>query len=172
MGGLTPGPVRPARADDAAALRSVDAATWGSLTSPAPAPDPAAPHPFFSGERSPDGFLVAELEGAVVGYVGLHRTIPLASHAHVLTIDGLGVLPSACGRGVGRALVEAAVAAVALAAERGARRVTLRVLAPNESARRLYERCGFEVEGVLRGEFHLEGRDVDDVLMARTLQGE
>ncbi|MEJ7894179.1 MAG: hypothetical protein WKF94_16240 [Solirubrobacteraceae bacterium] len=28
-----------------------------------------------------------------------------------------------------------------------------------------------EAEGVLRGEFHLDGRDVDDVLMARQLHG-
>jgi len=35
--------------------------------------------------------------------------------------------------------------------------------------RRLYESCGFVVEGVLRGEFHVDGRDVDDVLMARAL---
>ena len=44
---------------------------------------------------------------------------------------------------------------------------SLRVLGENDAARRLYERAGYEVEGVLRGEFHLDGRDVDDVLMAR-----
>jgi hypothetical protein len=45
-------------------------------------------------------------------------------------------------------------------------KVTLRVLGHNVGARRLYERCGFVPEGVLRGEFLLEGRYVDDVLMA------
>jgi RimJ/RimL family protein N-acetyltransferase len=60
-------------------------------------------------------------------------------------------------------------AAVTHAAGRGARKVTLRVLGPNEGARRLYERCGFVVEGVLRGEFELAGRLVDDVLMAYRL---
>ncbi|EOD64089.1 GNAT family N-acetyltransferase, partial [Amycolatopsis vancoresmycina] len=63
-------------------------------------------------------------------------------------------------------LVEAAVAE---ARRRGARKVTLRVLGPNAGARRVYERCGFVVEGVLRGEFRIDGADVDDVLMARSL---
>jgi RimJ/RimL family protein N-acetyltransferase len=48
--------------------------------------------------------------------------------------------------------------------------MTLRVFAPNARARRLYERLGFEVEGVLRGEFRVaDGTLVDDVLMAREL---
>jgi len=35
--------------------------------------------------------------------------------------------------------------------------------------RDLYAACGFEVEGILREFFYLDGRYVDDVLMARTL---
>ena len=42
-------------------------------------------------------------------------------------------------------------------------------MATNPSARRLYEFCGFRVEGVLRGEFLIGGVLVDDVLMARDL---
>jgi RimJ/RimL family protein N-acetyltransferase len=60
-------------------------------------------------------------------------------------------------------------AAVERARVLGARKVSLRVLAHNETARRLYERCGFVVEGVLKEEFHLDGRYVDDVFMARYL---
>lgn len=157
---------RAARHDDDAALLEVDRATWGPTSSPAPVPDWSGRR-FFADGRDPDGFVVAELDGRAVGYVGVHQLVPLGSHAHVLTIDGLAVHPSAQGRGVGRALVEAAVD---LARERGARRLTLRVLAHNRPARRLYERCGFAVEGVLRGEFHLDGADVDDVQMALALR--
>ncbi len=74
--------------------------------------------------------------------------------------------PSAQRRGVGCLLVDAALAE---ARARGVRRLTLRVLAPNARARRLYQSCGFVVEGVLRGEFRLDGQDVDDVLMAHNL---
>jgi len=55
-----------------------------------------------------------------------------------------------------------------LVAERGGRVVGY-VLAPDASARRLYESCGFVVEGVLRDEFVLDGRPVDDLLMACAL---
>ena len=72
--------------------------------------------------------------------------------------------------GAGRQVIHSFVeAAVDEARRRGARRLTLRVLGPNYAARRLYETCGFEIEGVLHGEFHVDGEDIDDVLMARAL---
>ena len=55
------------------------------------------------------------------------------------------------------------------AARRGARKLGLRVLGGNASARALYASAGFVVEGVLRDEFWLDGRFVDDVFMARPL---
>jgi ribosomal protein S18 acetylase RimI-like enzyme len=79
---------------------------------------------------------------------------------------GLAVDPGMQGRGIGRALLDAAVEE---ARQRGARRLTLRVLSTNTAARAAYEAAGFEVEGVLRGEFVIDGREVDDVLMAREL---
>ena len=47
--------------------------------------------------------------------------------------------------------------------------MSLRVLAHNERARRLYASCGFVVEGTLREEFLLDGRSTDDLLLARDL---
>lgn len=90
----------------------------------------------------------------------------MPSHAHVQEVAGLGVHPDYYGRGVAGALLQAVAAD---ARRRGARRRTLRVLGHNVVARRVYERAGLQVEGVLRGEFVLDGVDVDDVLMARRL---
>ena len=145
-------------------LERIDLATWTTLTSPAP--PPPAGTPFFRGRTTPDDVLVAELDGEVVGYLSLGHPTELQASDHVLQVTGIAVDPAVQGRGVGRALVEAAIAE---ARRRRTRRLTLRVLGPNAAARRLYETCGFEVEGVLRGEFHLDGEDVDDVLMARAL---
>ena len=110
--------------------------------------------------------LVAEVGGVPVGWVRLRPPSPLQSNAHVQQIQGLVVDPCVRRQGVGRALVDAARE---LARQRGARRITLRVLGTNAVAQRLYKAAGFTVEGVLPGEFHVGGRDVDDVLMGQRL---
>jgi ribosomal protein S18 acetylase RimI-like enzyme len=154
--------VRPARADDDLALRTLDVATWSHDVSPGP--QPTGEREFFGPDEAPTDTLVAEIDGELAGYLKLGRATPLESSRHVLMIRGLAVDPAHQRRGVGRALIEAAVD---VAAARGVRRLTLRVLAPNSGARALYEACGFEAEGVQREEFLLSGRYVDDVLMAR-----
>lgn len=158
--------IRPARPEDEPDLLLVEQETWTTASSPVAPPAWDGSQVFFRPDRGPDGFLVAEVDGRVVGYVAVHQAMAIPAHEHVLTIDGLGVRSQAQGRGVGRALVEAAAG---VARERGARRLTLRVLGSNTAARRVYERCGFEVEGVQVEEFYLDGRFVDDVLMARRL---
>jgi ribosomal protein S18 acetylase RimI-like enzyme len=101
-----------------------------------------------------------------VGYVRLGFPTPLPTNAHVRQIQGLAVAESARGTGAGRALVRAAVEE---ARRRGARRLTLRVLAHNAPARALYASEGFAVEGVQPQEFFVGGEYVDDVLMGRFL---
>jgi ribosomal protein S18 acetylase RimI-like enzyme len=157
--------IRPARLDDEPALQVIDQDTWTSLVSPAPTPPVG--RPFFSDHtRVPDVF-VAEVDGRVVGYAKVGQDIGLASHAQVLELAGLAVSPTAQGNGVGRKLVDESIAE---ARRRGARKLSLRVLAPNTGARRLYESAGFVVEGTLIGEFLLDGKLVDDVLMAVYLE--
>jgi len=158
--------VRRAEPGDEDALAAIDLATWTWLTSPAPRPEPGSGWTFFAEKSRPEDVLVALAGGEVAGYVRLGRATPLAASDHVLTVTGIGVDPARQGRGVGRALLDAAVAE---ARARGARRLTLRVLGPNESARRLYDGAGFVVEGIQRDEFLLEGRYVDDVTMALDL---
>ncbi|WEO97866.1 GNAT family N-acetyltransferase [Streptomyces sp. FXJ1.172] len=154
--------IRIAVADDEADLALLDRATWSTLHAVSPAPEA----PFFDERHLPEDYLVAEADGRVVGYIRLARPTPLASNAHVLQIQGLAVADEARGRGVGRALVRAAVEE---ARGRGARRLSLRVLGHNAPARALYESEGFAVEGVQPEEFLLDGAYVDDVLMGRKL---
>ena len=162
--------VRQATLDDEPELRRIDLATWSPLTSPAAPPENPDEWRFFDGERrTPDGVPVAVRDGRTAGYVKLSAATPLPSSNHVKMINGLAVDPDQQGAGIGRALVEAAVRR---ARALGARKVTLRVLGHNGTARRLYERCGFVVEGVLKDEFYLDGRYVDDVFMARYLTGD
>ncbi|MFG3098932.1 GNAT family N-acetyltransferase [Streptomyces sp. NPDC048182] len=156
--------IRPGRYDDDGPLRRLDAETWSPLHAVSPRPEPD--EPFFREHASPADHLVAEVDGTPVGYVRLGFPTPLASNTHVRQIRGLAVSDTARGRGVGRALVRAAVAE---ARRLGARRITLRVLGHNTAARKLYESEGFVVEGVQPEEFHLAGEYVDDVLMGQRL---
>jgi ribosomal protein S18 acetylase RimI-like enzyme len=157
--------IRPARASDEDELAAIDAATWTADVTPAPY-DPE--RPFFDERTRPEDVIVATVDGRVAGYVKLGRVNELAASEHVRMVSGLAVGRGFQRRGVGRELVHAAIAE---ARAQGARRLTLRVLGPNEGARRLYEQAGFVVEGVQRGEFLLDGRYVDDVLMALELTG-
>ncbi|MER5253663.1 MULTISPECIES: GNAT family N-acetyltransferase [unclassified Streptomyces] len=157
--------IRTALPDDEEALGRLDRVTWSTLHAVQPAPQPPYP-PFFSERFGPRDHLVAELHGEVVGYIRIGFPTSLLANAHVRQILGFAVADEARGRGVGRGLVRAAVE---LARRQGARRVTLRVLGHNTPARTLYASEGFVVEGVLPGEFFLDGAYVDDVLMGLVL---
>jgi len=161
--------VRPAQLTDDTALARLSAAAW-SAESAFPSlieNDSRTNAPFFGAENPPEAHLVAELNGSVVGYIRLKPPTRLPENAHVMQVQGLAVDPSARRRGVAAALL---TEAMQLLRERGTRKLTLRVLSTNTAAIALYERLGFVREGVLRGEFIIEGRDVDDVLMAIPLQ--
>ncbi|MEU3844835.1 GNAT family N-acetyltransferase [Streptomyces sp. NPDC028635] len=159
-----PSLIRTARAEDEDALRRLDRAVWSPLHAVSGPPAPDAP--FFPRDAGPEAHLVAETDGRVVGYLRLGTPTPLPSNAHVRYIRGLAVADEARGKGVGRALLRAAVAE---ARAKGFRRITLRVLGHNTVARALYESEGFVVEGVQPEEFFLDGVYVDDVMMGMRL---
>lgn len=156
--------VRPARMSDEAALDQLDRAAFADVDNVVP--EAPAGQAFFGEGTRPEDVLVAEVDGRVAGYAKIRPPTSLASNAHVQQIQGLAVDPQMQGRGVGRAIIDGAVAE---ARRRGARKVSLRVLATNPRAQQLYGACGFEVEGVLREEFLIDGRYVDDWQLARLL---
>jgi ribosomal protein S18 acetylase RimI-like enzyme len=155
--------IRRATSDDEPRLAEIDEVTWSPLVSPAPRPEKPG---FFRPHVTPEDTLVAVVDGRVAGYALVGPPTPLPASAHVQMLRGIAVAPEAQGRGVGRALVDAAIEE---AAARGAVKITLRVLGTNDVARRLYAAAGFEAEGVLRDEFLLDGRLVDDYFLARRL---
>lgn len=152
--GLT---VRSGSKNDADALFEIDKVTW--LPTNNPGPRPSSPYEL----REEQELLVGEIDDEVVGYLKLTAPTPLASNAHVRQIIGLAVRPDHQRRGVARALL---LAAMDRARSAGWTKLSLRVLAPNVQAQHLYRACGFEVEGVLRGEFRIDGETIDDVLVA------
>lgn len=162
--------IRTAVPADGPALAALDHRCWSTLSDVSERSDPPGPTSTPFDERHlPEDYQLALLDEVLVGYVRLVPPTPLPSNTHVRMIQGLAVDDSARGRGIGRALVEAAVER---ARGLGARRVTLRVLGPNAPARRLYESLGFVVEGLAPEEFLIAGRYVDDVSMGLTLHRE
>jgi ribosomal protein S18 acetylase RimI-like enzyme len=160
--------VRVARPEDEAGLARLDAAAWTPASGfPSVAERVNDPFfTFFTDNSPPEAHLVAELDGRLAGYIRLNPVTPLRENTHVLGIVGLAVAPGDRRRGVATALL---AAAEQHARARGSRKLSLRVLGTNETAMRLYERHGFVLEGTLRDEFRIDGRFVDDVLMAKHL---
>jgi RimJ/RimL family protein N-acetyltransferase len=102
--------------------------------------------------------LVALAGGEVVGWCDVRRE-HWPAHAHCGTL-GMGLLPEYRGRGLGRRLMEAAH-------EEGFVRVELTAHADNLRAVALYEKLGFQREGVTRDSACFDGRFVDSVVMGR-----
>ena len=106
-------------------------------------------------------FVALDGSGAVVGSLG----IELAPYG--VAELGMAVAAGWRGRGVGSALVEAAVG---WARRAGAHKVALQVWPHNRAALALYRKFGFAEEGVLRRHYRRRNGELwDAVLMGRLL---
>lgn len=114
--------------------------------------------------NSPPGMtrLVAVIDGKVIGMAGLSRFENRRSHVGSI---GMAVHDAYAGRGVGTALM----AAIVGQADNwlNLTRLELGVYADNVRAIALYERFGFEREGLMRNYAWRDGAYVDSVAMAR-----
>ncbi len=113
--------------------------------------------------RSPSFLsLVAELDGRVVGQVGLELMRGRRRH---LGVVGIMVHDDFTGRGIATALM---IRMLDLADNwLNLRRLELQVYTDNEPAIALYKKFGFEIEGTLRDVAFGEGRYLDTFYMAR-----
>jgi RimJ/RimL family protein N-acetyltransferase len=112
--------------------------------------------------RSPHAAVfVAQAAEGIVGRLSVARD-PHPASFHVADL-GLMVAASQRRRGIGRALLEAAVG---WAREAGVTKLELHVFPHNEPALALYEDFGFVKEGYRRGHYRRGGELVDAVLMA------
>ena len=109
-------------------------------------------------------YLAAEVEGALVGGADFRRGSE-SKNAHVAGL-GIALLEAYRGIGLGRAMMEAGIS---WARSVGVSRLKLGVFATNGRAIALYRKLGFVEEGRLRGEVVLDGKPVDELLMALSL---
>lgn len=95
-------------------------------------------------------YIVAELDGRIVGYVGLWVVV---DEGH---INNVAVSPAFRRRHIAAALIEAVLR---FAENAGVKGFTLEVRTGNEPARRLYEKFGFQQAGVRKGYYEDNGED-------------
>lgn len=119
--------------------------------------------PIFEELLSKKVLYVFEVDGLPVGMCKLvpfeHRT------AHIIYIGGIAVHPLFAGKGYGHLLMEEIKTKTAA---KGFKRLELSVATINDKAIRMYERCGFVKEGVLRNYTYLksENRYLDEHVMS------
>lgn len=157
--------VRRAETRDAGAIAATFAAPLalaGTLQMPFPS---AATYAKWIDEMpTGDYLLVAEVDGAVVGNLGLHAVSKSPRRRHAGAI-GISVRDDWRRRGVGAALLRAAIDV----ADNwiGYSRLELTVYTDNAAALALYRKFGFEIEGTAKRYALRDGELVDAYMMAR-----
>jgi RimJ/RimL family protein N-acetyltransferase len=100
--------------------------------------------------------LVAESDGAVIGELAAF------GRANRPADIGMSVTAEWRGRGVGTTLMQTCVD---WARERGIHKLALQVWPHNDAALRLYEKFGFEREGLLRAHYRRQSGDLWDAIV-------
>lgn len=113
-----------------------------------------------SSQRDPNKNDTAKLLGFVVGLGNATRR-----NRHSLYCV-MGIVQAATGQGLGYQLLEQLQD---WAEAHGITRLELSVMTHNERAKRLYEKFGFEVEGIKLQAMQIEGQLIDEFIMAKLL---
>ena len=118
--------------------------------------------------RRADGlpFLVAETDGAIVGYSYVSAYRPRAAYRHTIE-DAICVANGLAGRGIGRALLAELLRQCGCGPWR--QMVAVIARSANNASIGLHERFGFQRVGTLSGVGYKLGGWVDTVLMQRGL---
>lgn len=100
-------------------------------------------------ETYPETFLVAEENGAVVGYV-ISRMVNVSGHVLAIAVE-----PGRRYRGIGRVLMNAVTERLR---EFGMKDIYLEVRISNTAAVKFYKKLGFEERGIIRS-YYSDGED-------------
>jgi RimJ/RimL family protein N-acetyltransferase len=100
--------------------------------------------------------VVAEADSELIGHLSA------AGREHRPVEIGMSVAKEWRGRGVGTALVQHCVD---WAREQGVHKLALQVWPHNDAARHLYEKFGFEQEGVLRSHYRRQNGELWDAIV-------
>lgn len=106
--------------------------------------------------------LVAETDKKLVGFISAEKgNLNRISHSAYIVV---GILAEYRGRGIGTEFFKLLDV---WADENRITRLELTVICENEVARHLYEKSGFEIEGVKRNSVFIDGKYMDEFYMAK-----
>lgn len=98
--------------------------------------------------------------------IGMVKLIPLTYRsAHIVYLGGFAIHPHYFGKGYGTKFLNEIIQYVQ---NQGFKRIELSTAVHNEAAIKLYEKCGFVKEGILRNYTHLQSKNIylDEFLMS------
>jgi len=150
--------IRPGTPEDAETTADVHVRSWAAAYT---LRGPTLEQRLDLHRRSPPS-LVAEVDGSIVGFVGVGPSRDSDAHGELYTIY---VDPAHWGTGVGRELIRAGEERMR---ELGYRHVVLWVLDVNARARRFYEMAGWAADGERRT-IEFVGQSIPEVRYAKHL---
>jgi len=109
-------------------------------------------------------FFIVEKDSQFIGYI-LASGGKTNKNKHTAYLV-LGVLQRYAGKGIGTKLIERMEE---WAHGAGVTRLELTTMVHNEAALRLYKKMGFELEGLKRNSFIIEGNNVDEYYLSKLL---
>lgn len=109
-----------------------------------------------------DLILVAIENSNIVGFLSAQRGIPKRiKHTAYIVV---GIREFFCGQGIGNKFL---LALDLWAKENDITRLELTVMCPNIIAKHLYEKNGFDIEGIKKNSMFVDGKYVDEFYMAK-----
>lgn len=115
-------------------------------------------------ERNNSTILVVEKEGRLIGYlIAVGGQAKRNKHSVYIVV---GIKKAYTGQGIGTRLFETLES---WAKERAITRLELGVMSSNIAAFILYKKMGFELEGVKKNMFYVNGKWINEYLMAKFL---
>jgi len=114
--------------------------------------------------RSSNEFVVAKINGTVVGFAGIHRFTGNMSHVGEV---GVMVHPDHQNKGIGTALLKACIQT---AKKGGVERLEADTLAINKAMMKTAQKAGFLVEGIRKKRLKRDNHYYDEALLAISLE--
>lgn len=109
-----------------------------------------------------DFLLVAEIDNRIVGYILAQKgNLNRIAHSAYIVV---GILRDFRGKGIGTEFFKRLAI---WAEEKKVTRLELTVICENEVAKHLYEKNGFEIEGIKRNSVFVNGEYLDELYMAK-----